>query len=109
MAEDWSFESPDHHAPTWFYHLYLAALNEPGAYDALARKVDRTRRGDDVFLLLESLSTLHTPQTKAILERYRDEQRRTDAPDGPGAPVGDLICIKLESWDSMPNFAAPAG
>ncbi len=49
-----------------------------------------------MYLLLENVSTLHTPQTKAILERYQNEKRRTDAPDGPGAPVGVLVQHKLD-------------
>ncbi len=98
IREDWSFTSPDHHAQTWFHFMYLASMDEPGAYGALERKIGATRSGNDVFLLLTSLSSLHTPRTKAILERYRDEKRLTDGADGPGAPVGTLIRITLDSW-----------
>jgi len=64
ITEDWSFEQPRLNAETWHYYLYLAALNEPGAYEALEKKLKLTTNGNDATNLLKSLAEVKTEDTK---------------------------------------------
>lgn len=92
---DWSFTHPRNNAATWHYYLYLASLGEPGALDALADKIARTKNGNDATNLLESLSKLPGEPVAAILRSYATDQRRADGTEGPGATIAETVNIWL--------------
>lgn len=95
VPEDWSFTHPRRDAATWHYYLYLASLGEPGALDALARKLADTRSGNDLTNLLDSLAELPGDGVTAILGRYADDPRTADGTEGPGTPVAQTVAVLL--------------
>lgn len=88
---DWNFVSPRRNAQTWDYYLYLATMGEPGALEALAAKIADTKGGNDVALLLESLSDVPGKGVDDILKTYADDQRTDDNVSGPGLPIADTV------------------
>lgn len=95
VTEDWSFTHPRRNAATWHYYLYLASLGETGALERLAEKIAATEYGNDVANLLASLAELKADGVDEVLRRYVDDPRTSDAPEGPGATVGELAQIHL--------------
>jgi hypothetical protein len=98
IKEDWSFERPRKNAATWHYYLYLASLDEPGAYDALAKKLADTDDGNDATNLIKSLADLKTKQTRDILLKYKNDQRHSDGPVGPGPKITETVTALLPSF-----------
>lgn len=92
---NWDFASPRRDAETWDYYLYLATLEEPGALDALARKIAETKYGNDATLLLLSLSELRVKGIDEILRSYADDPRTADGVSGPGLPISENIKLWL--------------
>lgn len=95
VVEDWSFTHPRTDAATWHYYLYLATLGEPGAVDALARKIADTRNGNDATNLLESLSQVPGKDVTDVLKSYAGDPRRSDGTEEPGAPISEMVPIWL--------------
>ena len=92
VSENWDFTGPRKDAQTWHYFLYLASLDEPGAYEALAAKLASTKSGNDLVNLLTSLAELRTPMSKEIIGRYAKDTRRDDDPDGgTGRMVAETV------------------
>ena len=92
---DWTFASPRRDAETWDYYLYLATMEEPGALEALAKKIAETKSGNDVTLLLMSLAEVPGKEVDALLKTYADDQRTADGVDGPGLPIADNVKLLL--------------
>lgn len=96
---NWSFVHPrDADAETWDYYLYLASLEQPGAYDALAAKIAQTEDGNDVTNLIQSLADLKTEQTKNILLKYKQDERHAEGPHGPAMKIGETVSIILDTF-----------
>lgn len=96
IIEDWSFTHPRaENAATWHYYLYLASLNEPGAIEALDKKIAITASGNDVTNLLTSLYDLKSEEAFDILLKYKDDMRRADAPEGEGMSISETVKIYL--------------
>lgn len=95
VEEDWTFEHPRRDAATWHYHLYLASLDTPGAYEAIRAKLAVTANGNDLTNLIKSLAELKTPRTRDILHEYRDDPRTSDGPNGPRAPISQTVRLLL--------------
>lgn len=95
VVEDWTFTHPRQAAATWHYYMYLAALGEPGALDALARKIAQTEDGNDATNLLQSLSELKSEGVVEVLRRYENDMRRADDPEGPGMTISEYVKIFL--------------
>lgn len=93
---DWTFASPMNDAQTWDYYLYLVALEEPGALDALAAKIAETRNGNDATLLLMSLAELPGHDVDEILKTYADDPRTADGVNGPGLTIAANVQLMLE-------------
>lgn len=91
VAIDWSFSSPRRDAETWDYYLYLAALDEPGALEALATKIAETKSGNDTTLLLMSLADLPRKAVDDILTRYAEDQRTAEGVNGPGLTIAENV------------------
>lgn len=102
IIEDWSFKQPRLNAETWHYYLYLASLEEPGAYKALERKLDTTTNGNDATNLIKSLADLKTERTKNILLRYKQDTRHSDGPVGPGPTIAETVSTLLMVYPSQP-------
>jgi hypothetical protein len=98
IKEDWSFKRPRKNAATWHYYLYLASLNEPGAYIALAKKLAATKDGNDATNLIKSLADLKTKQIKDILLKYKEDERHSDGPDGPGPTIAQTVTALLPTF-----------
>lgn len=96
VAVDWSFASPRRDAQTWDHYLYLASLNEPGAWEALADKIAATTSGNDVALLLESLAELPNPEVDEIIGRYVTDKRTADGVEGPAMSIAKNAELLLE-------------
>jgi hypothetical protein len=96
IALDWTFASPRRDAQTWDYYLYLATLEEPGALEALARKIAETKSGNDVTLLLMSLAEVPGKGVDTILKLYADDPRTADGVEGPGMPIGQNVGLLLQ-------------
>jgi hypothetical protein len=92
---DWDFSTVGRSTPTWDYFLYLATLKEPGALEALAQKIAETSSGNDVTLMLLSLSEVPVAGVDAILRDYLNDTRRADGVEGPGLPVSDSAAYYL--------------
>lgn len=90
---DWSFTLPQD--PTWQYHLYLADLGTTGAVESLAKKIASTPNGNDATNLLKSLATVRNDEVRQVLAKYRNDQRRADAPDGPGLTIAQTVPLLL--------------
>ncbi len=88
---NWGFKDPDRNAATWDYYLYLAAMDEPGALDAISDKIADTKNGNDATLLLLSLADLHGKEVDAILQSYANDSRTADGVSGPGRPISKTI------------------
>ncbi len=88
---NWTFASPRRDAETWDYYLYLATLNDPGALEALARKIADTANGNDATLLLMSLAEVPGPGIDDILRSYAADPRTADGVDGPGLPISKNV------------------
>lgn len=95
ITDDWTFEHPRLNAETWHYYLYLASLEEPGAYKALEKKLAATKNGNDATNLLKSLADLRTENTKNILLQYREDTRRAEGPEGPELMIAETVSILL--------------
>ncbi len=95
IAIDWTFASPNNDAQTWDYYLYLAALDEPGALEALAAKIAETGNGNDVTLLLMSMAELPGRGVDEILKRYASDQRTADGVNGPGLTIAANVRLML--------------
>lgn len=93
FVSDWSFVRPQD--PTWQYHLYLADLGTPGAVEAMAKKIAATPNGNDATNLLQSLATVRNDEVRKVLALYQDDQRRADAPDGPGLTIAQTVQLLL--------------
>lgn len=93
FVSDWSFTMPQD--PTWQYHLYLTDLGTTGAVEALARKIASTPNGNDATNLLKSLASVRNHEVRQVLAMYRDDQRRADAPDGPGLTIAQTVQLLL--------------
>ena len=100
IEPDWSFSSPRNNAETWQYYTYLAVLGEPGAYDALEKKIDGTINGNEVTMLLQSLAELRTEEAKKILLKYSDDTRHAEGPVGPGMQVSETVELLLGMYYS---------
>jgi hypothetical protein len=97
ITEDWTFEQPRLNAETWHYYLYLAALDEPGAYEALENKLRSTENGNDVTNLIKSLSDVKTERTKQILLQYTQDTRRAEGPEGPELMILETVSLLLRT------------
>jgi hypothetical protein len=97
MQQDWSFKHPRQNAETWHYFLYLASLDEEGAYDAIEKKLDSTLDGNDATNLIVSLADLKTEQTKHILLKFAKDMRHADGPEGPELTIAETVKILLNS------------
>lgn len=95
VAIDWTFDSPRRDAQTWDYYLYLAAMDEPGALEALATKIAETKNGNDATLLLISLADVPGKAVEEVLKRYASDQRTADGVEGPGLPIADNVRLLL--------------
>ncbi len=95
VAENWSFDHPRGDAATWHYYLYLASLGEPGALDALAKKIAETENGNDATNFLQSLSELKAEGVDEILELYANDTRRADGTEAPGMMIKENVAIYL--------------
>ncbi len=107
VVEDWRFEQPRRDAETWHYYLYLASLDEPGAYRRLAEKIATTASGNDVTNLLTSLAELGSEPAREILLRYASDPRRADGPDGPAMPVSATVALLLTRHFAARPAATP--
>jgi hypothetical protein len=106
--DDWSsFSGPSasstEDATTWYYYVYLASLETPGALEAIERKVRATQSGNDVANLLRDLAELKTspakPAVRRLIASFANDPRRTDGPDGPGLKLSEAIPFDLQSFD----------
>jgi hypothetical protein len=97
IKEDWSFVHPRLEAETWHYYLYLASLGEPGAYEALAKKLAATANGNDVTNLINSLADLKSQEVRQILLQYSQDDRRADGPEGPELTIAETVAIILST------------
>lgn len=95
VAINWAFASPRRDAQTWDYYLYLATLNDPGALEALSRKIAETSSGNDATLLLMSLADVPGPGVTQILNEYAKDPRTADGVEGPGMTLAENIRILL--------------
>jgi hypothetical protein len=95
IRPDWSFATPRRDAETWDYFMYLASLGHSDALTALQRKIDATTKGNDAWLLLQSLADLPGPEVTAILRAHADDARQTDGVEGPGLPILTKIKVLL--------------
>jgi len=98
IKEDWTFNHPRQKAETWHYYMYLASLDEPGAYEALEKKLAAIKNGNDLTNLIKSLADLRTERTKNILLQYSKDTRRADSPVGPGQMIAETVSILLETY-----------
>ncbi|MGG7567785.1 hypothetical protein ACQ5SO_16660 [Rhodovulum sp. DZ06] len=98
VIEDWSFTHPRRDAETWDYYLYLAVMGTPGAYEKLEAKLKATLDGNDATNLIRSLAELKTPEVRAILEPYRDDQRTSDGTEEPGPTIAETVGILLSTF-----------
>lgn len=99
VLPDWTFGRPvsqDGSDHTWHYFRYLAVMQEPGAYQALADKVAATRNANAVMMFLDSLAKLRSPQARAILEVYRDDPRQILTASGVAEPLADSVRVMLD-------------
>ena len=97
-TEDWTFEHPRLNAATWHYYLYLASLDETGAYEALEKKLAATANGNDATNLIKSLAEVRTGRTKNILLQYRHDTRHAEGPEGPELTIAETVSILLENY-----------
>lgn len=106
--DDWSsFSGPSANATedatTWYYYVYLASLETPGALEAIERKVRATKSGNDVANLLTDLAELKSTPAKAgvrrILASFANDPRHTDGPNGPGMKLSQAIPLELQFFD----------
>jgi hypothetical protein len=97
IPDDWQFSHPRKGAETWHYYKYLASLDQPGAYDALAAKLAATRNGNDLTNLVTDFAEIGTDKAKAIVLHYAGDSRRSNAPNGPGMTVAETVKFLLES------------
>ena len=96
IIENWSFNHPRAgNAATWHYYLYLASFKEPGAIEALEKKIACTTSGNDVTNLLKSLYDLQSKEAFNVLLQYKDDMRRADAPEGEGMTIAETVKIYL--------------
>lgn len=98
ITQDWTFENPRLNAETWHYYLYLASLEEPGAYEALEKKLAATENGNDATNLIKSLADLRTERTKNILLQYKQDIRRAEGPEGPELTIAETVSILLTNY-----------
>jgi len=98
IKEDWTFKSPRLNAETWHYYLYLASLEDLGAYEALKKKLAATVNGNDAMNLIKSLAEVRTEHTKKILLQYRDDTRRAEGPEGPEQTIAETISSLLRTY-----------
>ncbi len=98
IKEDWSFNRPRRDAATWHYYLYLASLKSPDAYVALAEKLADTKDGNDATNLIKSLADVKTKQTKNILLKYKEDERHSDGPVGPGPTIAETVEALLPTF-----------
>lgn len=106
--DDWSsFSGPSANATqdatTWYYYLYLASLETPGALDAIEQKIRATRSGNDVANLLADLAELKNTPARAgvrrIIASFASDPRHTDGPNGPGMKLSQVIPLQLRFFD----------
>lgn len=91
VSIDWSFEHPRQNAATWHYYLYLASLEEPGALEALAKKLADTKDGNDLTNLLQSLSEVEGDGITSLLKLYENDTRTADGTEGPGMMISENV------------------
>jgi len=99
---NWSFPSLHHDDATWCYERYLASLGEPGALDALAKKIARTKYGNDAYLFLLDLSESKIAGVDALIGRSAKDQRHTDGVDGPGMLISQWVELYLNQRKTNP-------
>jgi hypothetical protein len=98
ITEDWTFKHPRLNAETWHYYLYLASLEDPGAYEALKKKLAATVNGNDATNLIKSLAEVRTEHTKKILLQYRKDTRRAEGPEGPEQTIAETVSLLLRTY-----------
>lgn len=99
FIEDWSFEGPrDQNSDTWHYFMYLASLDEPGAYKALEKKIAETQNGNEATNLIKSLADLKSEDTRRILNLYSQDTRRADGPVGPAQMISETVHFLLMTF-----------
>lgn len=97
LTANWSFPSIRRDDETWNHHRYLASLGEPGALEALAKKVATTKHGNDAYLFLLDLSESKIDGVEAVIRRYENDSRRTDTPNGPGIMISQWVQVWLKT------------
>jgi hypothetical protein len=95
IIEDWTFSHPRRDAETWQYYLYLASMDEPGAYEKLSAKMAATENGNDATNLLKSFAELGTPRAREILLTYADDPRQAEGPEELELPISETIKLLL--------------
>ena len=92
IAEDWGFDPRRYgESITWYYSLYLGSFGDEEVWKKIQRKIKSVKSGNDAYNLIRSLENLDHPRAKEIISSYLDDPRLTDAPDGPGMSVGELL------------------
>ncbi len=98
ITEDWTFQNPRQNAETWHYYLYLASLDQLGAYEALEKKLAATENGNDATNLIKSLAEVRTERTKNILLKYTQDTRRAEGPEGPELTIAETVNSLLMAY-----------